>query len=490
MKEAKPPFYVEKEFLGTTFDDFNLNPQKGILKHRREAVLVSRFSRNIPLNLPVASANMGTVTGPKMCMAMSLEGGIGILPRSNSISIEQQAKWVREVKRAKNLVIPNPFSVLDTQTVGETRAEMAKRKVHTLLVSDSKNGELSGMVTARRIGICQDDEDSISDWMKSRMNGLVFYKGKINSPEEARELLKRLDVEKLPVIDKNFKPIGLITSRDIEEWFRSPLANKDPQGRLRVGAAIGATGDYLERAAALIEAGADVLVMDIAHGHNEVMEEAAKKFKEKFNHELVCGNVATYEGALFLKELGVDGIKVGIGPGHGCWTRIETSFGVPQIHAIRAVYHALRGCDIPIIADGGVNFPADICKALAVGASSVMMGDFLAGTDETPGETIYPAGGRPFKFYRGMTSPEAKLESLDSADEIQNVEGGTKQVAYVGSVKKKLVRIKFGLQSMVSYAGEKSLQDAIGKISQDPLGYLIPLSLASQKESFQREVDH
>src|SRR3989344_990799 len=484
MNEVKAPFYVEDIFVGKTFNDFSINPQKGVVKRRGEVVLSSLFSRNIPLNLPVASANMDTVTGQKMCIAMAQAGGIGILPRSDSISIEQQIEWVREVKRAENFIIENPYKILETSTIREARGEMKLRKVGTLLVIN-KRSRLTGMLEDRKIRLCGESELA-KDWM-IKGEELKFSKKNISTLAEAKDELNCQKADKLILVGKDSKIRGLITSRDIAELDKKPLANKDAKGRLRVGAAIGATGDYLERASSLIDFDVDVIVMDIAHGHHIVMEEAVSNFRRKFSHELVCGNVATYEGAQFLRDLGVDGIKVGLGPGHGCWTRIETGVGVPQIHAIRAVRHALRGCDIPFIADGGVEFPGDVCKALAAGASSVMMGSFFAGTEETPGETIYPGGSRPYKFYRGMTSSEAKLESLQSADDIQNVEGGTKQVPFVGSVKKILNRIKPDLQSMVSYAGEKSLQDAIGKISQDPIGYLIPLSPASQEESYKRE---
>ena len=490
MTKVRPPFYVERIFVGKEFEHFLICPQKGEAEHRGGIPLASRFSRSIPLNLPIVSANMDTVTGPEMCIAVAQEGGIGILPRSDKISIEQEANWVREVKRAKSLVVEHPFTILETQTVGEARAEMAKRKVHTLLVENQK-GELAGMLTARRIDICQNDNALVEDWMKKRMGrGLAFSRKEVTSLQMAIDEMRGYEGEtKLVLIDKHYRIKGLITSKDIGELIRKPLANKDAKGRLRVGAAIGAVGDYLERAAALIEAGADVIVIDIAHAHSVVMEKAIFNFKKKFSHELVGGNVATFEGARFLIEQGVDGIKVGLGSGSRCLTRRKTGVGVPQMHAIRAVWHAVQSeqSDIPIISDGGVREEGDINKALAVGASSVMLGNFLAGTDEAPGEFIpNPVTRERKKSYRGMTSPQAKIESVGSMKEVRNVEGREEEVSYKGSVKDIAKDTRDAIQSMVSYAGEDSLQKAMEKIRQSPCDYLIPLSQASQEESFRR----
>lgn len=485
--EVKPPFFVEDIFVGKTFGDFTINPQCGLVKHRADVSLQTKFSSNIPLNLPVVAANMDTVTGPEMCIAMAQEGGIGILPRSDSISIEQEAGWVREVKRSENFIIENPYCVRETDTVSQARMEMRKRNVQTLLVV-GQNENLAGMVTDQGIGLCMSDSSLVADWMKKLVGGeMVFSKRNISSIEEAIDELTRLKVTKLPLVDGNFKIKGLITSKDIANLAKNSRANKDTKGRLRVGAAIGATGDYLERAAALIETGADVIVMDTAHAHNAaVMELAVERFRSKFGAmELVCGNVATYRAGEFLQDLGVDGIKVGIGSGYGCRTRLETWVGVPQVQAVRAVFRATA---LPIISDGGVRHHGQIALALVLGASSVMVGTLLAGTIETPGEIISdPAGGASYKVYRGMTSPEAKLGGVGSSDKIKNVEGQSQKVSYTGkSVKEILRRIRHGLQSMVSYAGEKSLSEAIRKVSENPTEYLIPLSQASQDESFKR----
>lgn len=496
--EATSPFFVEDIFLGKTFNDFTLNPQCGVVVHRGDISLASKFSRHIPLNLPVVAANMDTVTGPKMCIAIAQEGGIGILPRSEAISIISQAQWVREVKRAENFIVESPYYVSETDTVGSARAEMAKRNVNTLLVVCLLDHELVGMITARGIRLCLDDNEIVGDWMKKVVGGgLVFSKKNITSSEMALEELKRRGVTKLPLVDKDFKIKGLITSKDIASLIKNSLANKDAKGRLRVGAAIGATGDYLERAAALIEEGVDVIVMDTAHAHNSaVVKPAIESFRKKYKtFELVCGNVATREGAAFLQDWGVDGIKVGIGSGYGCRTRLQTSVGVPQVQAVRAAFHGVtrNWCldylsDFPIISDGGVRHNGHLAMALLLGASSVMVGSMLAGTEETPGELINdPSDNSKYKIYRGMTSPEAKLGQAGSSREIKNVEGQSRRVPYTGgSVKEILIGIRHDLQSMVSYAGEKSLQGAMEKIRVNPAGYLIPLSAAAQEESFRR----
>jgi len=478
MKEVRPPFFVERIFVGKEFEHFLINPQKGEVEHRGNVPLTSRFSRNVPLNLPIVSSNMDTVSGPAMCIAMAQEGGIGILPRSDHISIEQQASWVREVKRAENFIIGKPYTVFEKDTIATARREMVKREVGTLVVVDAENC-LSGVITRKGIGLCVNDQALVSDWMLTRMGRKFnFTNKKVNSLDEAIQFLKGAEPPILVLVDKNFKVTGLITSKDITSLIQHSMANKDAKGQLRVGAAIGAVGDYLERAAALIEAGTDVIVIDIAHAHSVVMEKAIYNFKNKFSHELVCGNVATFEGAKFLIERCVDGIKVGLGSGHGCLTRPKTGVGVPQMHAVRAVWQAVQqeGPDIPIISDGGAREEGDINKALAVGASSVMLGSFLAGTDEAPGEFIpNPITRERKKSYRGMTSPQAKIESVGSMKEVKNVEGRAEEVSYKGSVKDIAKDIRDAIQSMISYAGGLSLKEAREKLSKDPLQYLIPL---------------
>lgn len=482
-------FHVEKFFVGKTFDDFSIPPQMGVVRHREEVSLKTRFSQNISLNFPLVAANMDTVTGPKMCVAMARHGGIGILPRSGAISIELQTKWAEEVKRAENFIIRDPYTISENQTIGEARAKMKEKEVGTLLVTGERN-DLVGMVTERGIILCLNDLEPVTDWMQKRMGGgLQFSKSRITKIEEAVSELRKYGVNKLPLIDGlTFEIEGLITAKDIASLLKHKWVNKDKEGRLRVGAAIGATGDYLERAGELIKAGVDVVVMDVAHAHNKaVLLKAVEKFREKFGgFELVCGNVATFEGACFLRDLGVQGIKVGIGSGHGCLTRIKTGVGVPQVHAVRSVWHALKETDIPVISDGGVRQTGHISIALAVGASSVMVGSMLAGTDEALGQLIRdPLTGVSKKEYRGMTSPQAKF-SANTSDSIKNVEGRSEEVPYRGSVAGILQSIQQDLQSMVSYSGEAGLENARLKFAQDPLKFLIPLSPAAVQESYRR----
>ncbi|MBI2676654.1 MAG: IMP dehydrogenase [Candidatus Yanofskybacteria bacterium] len=483
-------FHVEDVFVGKTFDDFSIEPQLGVVEHRKNIQLKTRFSKNIELNLPLVASNMDTVTGPKMCIALAQNGGIGILPRSGAISINLQTEWAREVKRAENFIIRDPYTILESQSVGEARKNMKEKGVGTLLVVSEKK-ELVGMVTERDTMLCLNETEPLTDWMQKVTNGnLRFIKNPVTSIEEAANELKKYRVSKLPIIDGlTFKILGLITAKDIARLLKHKWANKDKEGRLRVGAAIGATGDYMERASELIKAGVDVIVMDMAHARNKaVTVKAIENFRKSFeSFELVCGNVATFEGAEFLKDLGVQGIKVGIGSGHGCLTRIKTGVGVPQIQAVRAVWHALKDSDIPIISDGGIRQTGHISMALAVGASSVMVGSILAGTEEALGQFIQdPLTGARKKEYRGMTSPQAKLEANRSEDLPSNIEGKSENIPYRGSVTGILKAIQQDLQSMVSYCGENDLEKARLKLAKDPTKFLIPLSLAATQESYHR----
>ncbi len=312
--------------------------------------------------------------------------------------------------------------------------------------------------------------------------------------DKAERLMFEHRIEKLPLIDDEGRICGLVTKKDVILFRQQPHSSKDKKGRLLVGAAIGARGDYLERAAELVSAGADCLVIDIAHGHSEVMTKAVERFRRRFpDTQLICGNVATAEGALFLKQLGSDAIKVGVGPGRGCRTRLETASGVPQLQAIREAWCAV-GESVPIIADGGIVYDKDILLALMAGASSVMLGSLLSGTDEAPGRVIFdPATQEKRKVYRGMTSPQAVLEALyDNGSEDAETalstpsEGQEMQVPYKGSVVPILQRICGHLRSGISYAGESSLADAREKIVSDVLSYFVRLSEASRAESFER----
>lgn len=474
-------------FMGKTFDDFLLKPQLGTVSSRSRVLLRSKFTKNIDLNLPIVAANMDTVTGPEMCIALAQEGGIGILPRSDAISTETQIGWIKKVKRAESFIIPEPYLVFYHQKLREAKNLMRRHQVGTLLVVN-ENGQLVGVLDAKRrmrLAGAELDDSLVSEFMTPADEWGYTQEVAITSTEDAVSILRHHDKPTLPWVDHNFYIRGLIKMKDIAKLLHHHWANKDSSGRLRVGVAIGAKGDYLERTEKLIEAGADVIVMDTAHAHSEIITKAVDNFRHSFpNFELVVGNVATSEAAEFYYKKGIAALKVGIGPGKGCRTRMETSFGVPQLEAVRAAWTAV-GDSLPIICDGGVRRHGHIALALLVGASNVMLGSFLAGTDEAPGRVITdPTTKTKFKIYRGMTSPEVKIEGDDNRP--QNIEGQSSKVPYVGSVKDILTSIRQNLQSAVSYAGESTLEAARVKIAANPLEYLIPLSAASREESYDR----
>jgi IMP dehydrogenase len=483
---------MEAEFVGKTFDDFLFRPQRGIVLSRSRVDLSSRLSARLDISLPIVSANMDSVTGSGMAKAMALEGGVGIIHRG--MSIADQAREVSQVKRSHGYIVEKPFSIPRTATIREARLVTRKQSVTGLLVVDSAgSSRLAGLLSNRDLPWSSGLEDrSVEDFM-TPVERLVTARPGI-SMAEAERLLFENRIEKLPLVTPQGEIKGLITKRDLILSRDRPYSSKDAKGRLLVGAAIGARGDYLERASELLAAGADVLVIDIAHGHSDVMKEAVEAFHRRVGDaELICGNVGTAEGALFLKDLGVNAIKVGIGPGRGCRTRLETGAGVPQLQALREVWHAV-GEEIPVIADGGIKNDKDIFLAIACGAATVMLGGMLSGTDEAPGHVIIdPATGQKRKFYRGMTSPQAVLQALydaegDNAEDLlaTPAEGQEMQVPYKGSVLDVLRRVRGHLASSVSYAGCTSLREARAKISADPLSYLVPLSEAAYRESYER----
>lgn len=482
---------LEPEFIGRTYDDFLFRPQKSVVASRGEVSLRTRLTRDIALALPVVSANMDSVTGAHMAKTMALEGGLGFIHRG--MPIDEQAAKVREVKRSHGYVVEQPVTLPRTATLREAHDLVVHQGFSALIEESPGSGVLAGLLTARDIPWFDvDDHRKVEEFM-TPLDRLHTGPPDIGL-EEAEQRLFDNRIEKLPLIDDDNRIRGLITKRDVILHRHRPHVSTDRKGRLRVGAAIGATGDFLERAAALIEANVDVLLIDIAHGHSEVMQGAVEAFRRHHaDIALVCGNVGTAEGARFLADLGADGIKVGIGPGRGCRTRIETAAGVPQLQAIREAWCAL-GDSVPIIADGGVHQDKDIFLALACGASSVMLGSALAGTDEAPGSLIQdPATGQKMKIYRGMTSPQAVLQALYESDEDAAeaaletpAEGQEIQVPHRGSVIDILQRIHGHLRSAVSYAGTRSLEEARAAIVEDPLRYLIPLTDASRRESYER----
>jgi IMP dehydrogenase len=473
---------VEAEFIGRTYDDFLLRPQLGVVPSRRDVSLRTSLSRRISLELPVVSANMDSVTGARMAQALAVEGGIGFIHRA--MPIAAQAESVARVKRTYGYVVEQPLSLPRGTTVREARAFIARYDITGILIEETReSGILVGLLSNRDLPWLEGFEDQGVEAFMTPIERLVTGPPDITIEEAERRMFERR-IEKLPLVDGERRIRGLITKRDIIVTRRRPYSSKDGKGRLLVGAAIGARGDFLERAAELLRSGADVILIDIAHGHSQVMRGAVEAVRAKLGDvALVCGNVGTAEGAAFLRDLGADAIKVGIGPGRGCRTRLETGAGVPQLQAIREAWCAV-GDAVPIIADGGIRDDKDIFLALICGASSVMLGSMLSGTDEAPGSLIEdPSTGEKRKIYRGMTSPQAVFDALYS-DEARGdalaldipAEGQQIQVPYKGSVLAILHRIRGHLQSAVSYAGEETLATARAKVLPDPLRYLIPLS--------------
>ncbi|HAU07665.1 MAG: Malate dehydrogenase [Candidatus Yanofskybacteria bacterium GW2011_GWF1_44_227] len=478
---------LEEIFYGATYNDFLMRPQHAVVKSRKVIDLTMPLSRNIDIAIPIVGANMDTVTGEEMMKTLSLEGAFGFLDRN--CSIEEEVRRVEYVKSQHSFVIENPLIVHKKATMGEAKKLINEKNSSSILIEeDAGNGVLAGILSHRDMPAVNQNEKLVTEFM-TPFSEMITAKPGI-SMDEAEKLMFDNRIEKLPLIDSKRKVKGLITMRDLKMAKQKPYSSKDKKGRLLVGASIGAVGDYMERAEALIEAETDIILMDIAHADSEVIREAVKNFRKKFGRfELAVGNVGTAEGAEFLAGLGVDAIKVGIGPGRGCRTRLETAAGVPQLQAVREAYLAVGG-KVPIIADGGTKNDKDIFLAIATGASTVMQGSMLSGTDEAPGIIVEdPATRQKVKFYRGMTSPEAVVDGTKGETEealSTPSEGQSIRVPIVGSVVDILHRVKGHLQSSVSYAGEKDMVSAHKKIAKNPEKYLIKLSSASRAESFDR----
>ena len=480
-------------FDGRTFDDFLFRPRLGRAGSRAKVRLASPFSKGIALELPIVSANMDSVTGADMARAMALEGGIGIVHRA--LSIEEQSREVERVKRSHGWIVEDPLRLPRGATIREAREATRRHGVTGLLIEEERgSGVLAGILSKRDMPWDGGrDLEPVERHMTPFARLHVGHPGM--SPDEATRILYEHRIEKLPVVDEGRRILGLITKSDILLSRDRPDSAKDGKGRLRVGAAVGARGDYIERAEALLAAGADALVVDIAHGHSEIMGEAMRELTRRFpSAELVAGNVGTAEGARFLRDLGAAAVKVGIGPGRGCRTRLETAAGVPQLQAVHEARLAL-GDSVPIIADGGMRHDKDVVLALLCGASSVMLGSLLSGTDEAPGRVIEdPATREKRKIYRGMTSPQAVLDTHYGAGDEGDLEraletpseGQEMQVPYRGSVRDVLHRLRGHLRSAVSYAGETSLGAARAALLERPEEFLIPLSAASRRESYER----
>ncbi len=391
-----------EKFLGEglTYDDVLLIPAHSVILPR-ETNLTTRFSRNIELKIPIVSAAMDTVTESPMAIAMAQEGGIGVLHKN--MSIEKQATEVKKVKRAENGMILNPVTLSANARVVDALNMMREYSIGGIPVVDKKS-KLVGIVTNRDLRFERNMEKPIREVMTKEN---LITTTEFTNFEEAAQILQEFKIEKLPVVDNDFKLIGLITYKDIIKIEAHPNSCKDSRGRLRVAAAVGIAADTMQRVAALVDAGVDAIVVDTAHGHSEGVLKMAKKVRKKYPEiDLVVGNVATREAALDLLAAGADAIKVGIGPGSICTTRIVTGVGVPQLTAVYNVAKALKGSNIPVIADGGIRYTGDIVKAMAAGADSIMAGSLFAGVDESPGEAII-FDGRKYKSYRGMGSVEA-----------------------------------------------------------------------------------
>jgi IMP dehydrogenase len=443
---------------GLTYDDVLLLPAYSEVLPR-EADISSQFTRNIPINTPVISAAMDTVTEYKMAIAIAGEGGIGVLHKN--MTIKQQAEQVRRVKRYESGMIQDPLTLPATAKVADALKLMRDHKIGGIPVID-ENHRLVGIVTNRDLRFEKSPSRSISEVM-TKENVVTAKKG--TDLRRAEQMLQKYKIEKLPVVDENNKLVGLITYKDIQKIHLHPHACKDEFGRLRVAAALGITADMHERAAALIHAGVDAVVIDTAHGHSKKVLEEVKNFKKKFALDVVAGNVATAEAALALAKAGADSVKVGIGPGSICTTRIIAGIGVPQLTAVYEVAKALKGSDIPIIADGGIRYTGDVVKAIAAGASTVMAGSLFAGVEESPGETIIYEGRR-FKSYRGMGSLEAMQHGSkdryfqDAEDDIKKLvpEGITGRVPYKGSLSEVIYQLTGGLRAGMGYCGAKNIK--------------------------------
>jgi len=446
-------------FEGLTFDDLLLVPAFSQVLPRN-VDLTTRFSRNITLNIPMVSAAMDTVTEITMAIAIAREGGIGVIHKN--MPIEEQARQVRAVKRAENGMILNPISITPDKSVSEALAMMAEYKIGGIPVVTDGN-KLVGIVTNRDLRFEKSMNKRIEEVMTSE--NLITTRQSANL-EDAAEILQQYKIEKLPVVDGDNRLVGLITYKDITKAKDKPFACKDEQGRLRVAAGIGVTADSLERATALVEAGVDAIVIDTAHGHSKGVAEMLKLIKQTFPQiDVVVGNIATAEAARFLADAGADAVKVGIGPGSICTTRVIAGVGVPQITAIYEVAKALEGTGVPLIADGGLRYSGDIVKALAAGGTSVMMGSLLAGTEESPGETII-FNGRKFKSYRGMGSLSAMQKGSkdryfqDVEDDIKKLvpEGIEARVPFKGTLQEVVYQMVGGLRAGMGYCGAESIE--------------------------------
>ena len=447
---------------GLTFDDVLLVPNRSAIRSRKDVSTELWLVPEISLSIPIVSANMDTVTETHMAVAMAQYGGIGILHRF--MTIEQQAECVRRVKRSESLIVESPLTISPDASLEQARQHMAEAGVGGLMVVDGEN-HLLGMVTTRDVLLAPQRDVMLKEVM-TPLEKLIIASQDETLDDACRKLYEHR-VEKLPLVDEDGRLTGLITSQDIVKIYKHPNATKDNRGRLRVGAAIGVRAEDIERAANCVEAGTDVLVVDIAHGHSEHVIHMVRSLKQRFpNVPVIAGNVATAQGVLDLAEAGADAVKVGVGSGSICTTRIVTGFGVPQLTAISDCAAAGWELKVPIIADGGIRNSGDMTKALAAGASTIMVGSLLAGTDESPGAPVI-RNGRRYKIVRGMASLSANLDRrmLEKGElEIEEwsevvPEGVEAIVPFKGEVADILYQFVGGLRSGLSYAGARSIEE-------------------------------
>ena len=465
---------------GLTFDDVLLLPAKSSVLPTQVDTR-TQFTRNIALNIPIVSSAMDTVTESRLAIALAQQGGIGIMHRI--MSIERQALEIDKVKRSESGMIVDPVTVRPESRIAEALEIMKKYKISGVPVT--RNGKLVGILTNRDLRF-ETRSDLAVEQVMTKENLITVPVG--TTLDDAEAILHRHRVEKLLVVDDQYSLKGLITVKDIQKRIKYPNAAKDAHGRLRVGAAVGVTGDFLERAQELGKAKVDVIVVDTAHGHSARVVEAVRVIKEMLPEvDLVAGNVATYEGACDLIQLGVDGIKVGIGPGSICTTRIVTGAGVPQITAISECARVASKAGIPVIADGGVKFSGDVSKAIAAGASTVMIGSLFAGTEESPGETIL-FQGRTFKSYRGMGSISAMAagsgDRYAQEGEVSKLvpEGIEGRVPYKGLLAEMVLQLVGGLRSGMGYCGCATIDDLQQK------GRFVRITSAGLRESHVHDV--
>ncbi|MDG6947456.1 MAG: IMP dehydrogenase [Nitrososphaerota archaeon] len=478
--------------VGLTFDDVLLVPKFSDVRSRRDADTRTRFSRRIPLSIPIISANMDTVTESSMAIALARLGGIGVIHRF--LTVEEQVSEVLKVKRSEGVVIEDPITLGPDRSVSEAQEIIRDRDIGGIVIVDGSRNVL-GLLTRRDITLEDDLERAVKEVMTPRQKLITARKGV--SMEEAKNILHDHKIEKLPLLDRKGRLAGLITSKDITKRKQFPYATKDAKGRLRVAAAVGVKGDHMERSRKLLDAGADALVVDIAHGHSAYAIDTLKALKKELGDvEVVAGNVATAKGALDLIRAGADSVKVGVGSGSICVTRVVTGSGVPQLTAIMDSAAGAADSGVPIIGDGGIRNPGDLTKALAAGATSVMIGSLFAGTEESPGATILREGVR-YKLTRGMASLAASVDrrvrggkgSGPKEDELvgevieesvpEGVEG---LIPYKGKVDEVVRQLVGGLRSGMSYSGAHDLEELRRKAE------FMRITSAGYKESLPHDI--